>query len=148
MGFVQVRLKRMLSAKNAEQFRRSIKLELKVNFKMQSEFDKKKKESIYNNIAKIKIIIALYHSVPCIWRDFEVNVAVYYNFYQRVVLLLLIKPSKAKLSQTHWTILLHMISLVILQLVTESSSHPLLWPAEHNASQTSSLQSSKWTKLY
>lgn len=45
MGFVQVRLKRMLSAKNAEQFRRSIKLELKVNFKMQSEFDKKKKKA-------------------------------------------------------------------------------------------------------
>lgn len=75
----------MLSVKNAEQFKRSIKLELKEDFKMQSEFDKK--ETIYNNTAKLKIIIAedsfvtLYHSVPSIWRDYKVNVAVYYNFY-------------------------------------------------------------------
>lgn len=42
--FNQVGLKRMLSAKNAEQFKRSIKLELNEDFKMQSEFDKKKRK--------------------------------------------------------------------------------------------------------
>lgn len=64
----------MLSAKNAEQFKRSIKLEMNEDFKMQSEFDKKN-ETIYNSTGKMKIITAgdsfvtLYPSVPSICRD-------------------------------------------------------------------------------
>jgi hypothetical protein len=69
---------------------------------MQKKFYKN--EILYNNTAKIKIIIAmdgfvlLYHSVSSIWRHYKVNVAFCYNFYQHMMLLLLIKtfPGKAQ----------------------------------------------------